>query len=132
MTVFVDSSALIALWNKDDSAHELAISKASKLQLEENSLIVSNIVVGEVLTVLSMKLGINRANKFWEYVANNKLKVVFVDEDIFDKAWDIFEKRTSKNLSFFDCTSFVVINEFNIDKVFSFDSDFKKHEFNLV
>lgn len=132
MTVFVDSSAFIAVWDKDDSTHKLAVAKASKLQAGENTLIVSNIVVGEVLTVLSMRLGINRANKFWEYITDRKLKVIFVDEDMFEKAWDIFRRRTSKNLSFFDCTSFALVDEFNINKVFSFDKDFKKQGLELV
>ncbi len=85
---------------------------------------ISNIVEGEVLTVLSMKLGIKIANNCGEFL--KKLNIIFVDENITQKAREVFKKRTSKNLSFFDCTSFAVVKEFNIDQVFSFDRDFKK------
>ncbi len=132
MNVFVDSSVFISIWDKDDSNHKIALDKASKLQGDKDILITSNIVVSEVLTVLSMKLGIEKANKFGDYIVSEKLKVIFIDKDIHDEAFDIFKRRTSKNLSFFDCTSFALIREFRIDKVFSFDKDYKKYKFDLV
>lgn len=53
---------------------------------------------------------------------------VFIDSSAIISLWDQdgFQKRTSKNLSFFDYTSLAIIREFNMDKVFTFDRDFKK------
>lgn len=124
MTVFIDSSALISLWDQDDSNHLAAIKKSRELQNIKASIFISNIIVGEVLKVLSIKLGIKITNQCGEIL--QKLNIIFVDEKLHQKAWEGFQKRTSKNLSFFDFTSFVIIKEFNIDQVFSFDRDFKK------
>lgn len=124
MTVFIDSSALIALWDQDDSNHPEAIEKSQELQRKQAVIFISNIIAGEVLTVLSMKLGIKIANQCGEML--QRLNTVFVDESLHQKAWDGFQKRTSKNLSFFDYTSWAIIREFNMDKVFTFDRDFKK------
>lgn len=124
MTVFIDSSAIISLWDQDDSNHPLAIEKSQELQKLKAAIFISNIVAGEVLTVLSMKLGIKIANQCGEML--QKLNTVFVDESLHQKAWDSFQKRTSKNLSFFDYTSLAIVREFNMDKVFTFDRDFKK------
>lgn len=124
MTVFIDSSALISLWDKDDSNHLLATRKSQELQKIKATVFISNIVAGEVLTVLSMKLGIKLANQCGEML--QKLNIIFIDEKLHQKALESFKKRTSKNLSFFDCTSFAIIKKFNIDQVFSFDRDFKK------
>lgn len=124
MTVFIDSSAIISLWDQDDSNHLAAIEKSQELQKIKAVIFISNIVAGEVLTVLSMKLGIKIANQCGEML--QKLNTVFVDESLHQKAWDGFQKRTSKNLSFFDYTSLAIIREFNMDKVFTFDRDFKK------
>lgn len=124
MTVFIDSSVLISLWDQDDSNHLVAIEKSRELQNIKASIFISNIIAGEVLTVLSMKLGINLVNQCGEML--QKLSTVFVDEDLHKQAWENFKKRTSKNLSFFDYTSLAIIREFNMDKVFTFDKDFKK------
>lgn len=124
MTVFIDSSALIALWDQDDSNHPAAIEKSQELQKIKAAIFISNIVAGEVLTVLSMKLGIKLANECGQML--QKINTIFVEENLHRKAWESFQKRTSKNLSFFDYTSLAVIREFNMDKVFTFDRDFKK------
>lgn len=124
MTVFIDSSAIISLWDQDDSNHPAAIEKSQELQKIKAVIFISNIVVGEVLTVLSMKLGIKLANQCGQML--QKLNTVFVDESLHQKAWENFQKRTSKNLSFFDYTSLAIIREFNMDKAFTFDRDFKK------
>ncbi len=124
MTIFIDSSAFISIWDKDDSNHRAAIKISQELQAKKATILTSNIVVGEVLTVLSMKLGITIANECGEYL--QRLNTIFVNENLHQKAWEAFQKRTSKNLSFFDYTSFVIIKEFKIDKAFSFDKDFKK------
>lgn len=124
MTVFVDSSALISLWDKDDLNHLAAIEKSQELQKIKATIFISNIVAGEVLTVLSMKLGIKLANQCGEML--QKLNIIFVDESLHQKAWVEFKKRTSKNLSFFDFTSLAAVRAFDMDKVFTFDGDFKK------
>jgi len=50
------------------------------------------------------------------------LEIIFVDRVIFNKAWKYFQRY--KELSFTDCTSLALIEEYEIDYIASFDSDF--------
>ena len=48
--------------------------------------------------------------------------ILFVDKGVFNKAWEIFLKYG--RLSFTDCTSVVVMDEYEIGYIASFDSGF--------
>jgi predicted nucleic acid-binding protein len=48
-----------------------------------------------------------------------------VTEDVQNRAIFLFRKYTDKILSITDCTSAVLMNDYRIDTIFTFDSDFK-------
>ena len=54
------------------------------------------------------------------------IDVISVDKEIFDKAWDLFKRYEDKELSFTDCTSFVIMKRMNIRHAFAFDEDFER------
>ncbi|PIU68771.1 hypothetical protein COS81_02740 [candidate division WWE3 bacterium CG06_land_8_20_14_3_00_42_16] len=132
MDIFIDASAFIALWNADDTNHKAAITKSQTLVQENAQVFTSNIVVCEVLTVLSLRISKQKALEFGETVFDNGLNVVLIDEDLQHDSWEIFRKIAGKNVSFFDCTAFALMQSVDVKKVFSFDQDFKKQGFYLV
>jgi len=54
--------------------------------------------------------------------------VSIVDVNLEDrlKAWEVFKKYGDKELSFTDCTSFVLMRNLKIHKAFTFDEHFKQ------
>lgn len=52
------------------------------------------------------------------------LRIRWVDRDIHDRAWEIFERYDHQAFSFCDCSSFVVARDEGVDYVFGFDRDF--------
>jgi len=64
-----------------------------------------------------------------DQIQNSRITILRITEDIEESAKIIFKQFTEKRLSFTDCTSFALINQFNIDAVFAFDEHFRYHPY---
>lgn len=129
MKIFVDASALIPLFRTIDPLHEKAVQLSP--QLVGNTLLISNYIFSEVVTVLSQKEGKEKALDAGEYIKKN-YTMFRIDAEIEDLAWEIFKKQKSKNVSFVDCTTFALFQRRMFDKAFAFDTDFKANKIPLV
>ncbi len=124
MKIFIDTSALYAMYNISDPLHEKSIVSLDNIP-DEAELITSSNVVGETISLLSMRLSKNDALSFYNEVLFG-IETVIVDLEIFNDAIALFKKIKSKNVSFVDCTSFVICKNQKIDFVFTFDKHFGK------
>jgi len=61
----------------------------------------------------------------------NKSHIILlrVTEEVEENAKVIFRRFEDKKLSFTDCTSLALINQFGIEAVFAFDEHFKYHPY---
>lgn len=132
--IFVDSDAFVAVLRKDDSNHQKA--KRLYLQLEKLnvSFATSNYVFAEVITVISQKIGHQKA---LEFISNMRspdslYNFIRVTPEVEEMAIEIFKKQTSKNVSFVDCTNMAIVKHENLDAIFSFDEIYKKNGFKLA
>jgi len=126
MSVFVDASAFYALINKNDIFHEQAKVISSTLSKNNETLITSNYTLAETYTILRSKIGFDVASKFAGEIKKNLIQIIWVDEIIHNRAIEIFlEKKEPKDLSFFDCIDFALIESAGIEKAFSFDRHFE-------
>lgn len=130
--IFVDSNAFIALWNIDHPLYLKAKKISTLLKKENHHLITNNIVISEVFTILAMRVHKVLALKFEKEFTERNIPIIFITEFYHQKAWDIFKKIKDKNVNFFDCTSFAVMEHLGIKKAFSFDGDFPKYGFKLL
>lgn len=132
MLVFVDSSAFISslVSNEDNFNRAKAISE--NLATKGAQLITTNMIIAEVLTVLSMKHGKELALIFGEKIRDSGLEVAHVNQELFESAWQIFKREKSKNLGFVDCVSFAFIKNFRIPTAFSFDKQFRRRGFEVL
>jgi len=126
--VFIDTGGWLAFMNKKDRYNQLAEEYFIKLRKENIPLITSNYVISETLTWLNYNnyhdIAV-KAMKLWkEAEIVNHLSIYWVDKNITEEAWLIFEKFSDHKLSFTDCTSFAICRKTKIKKVFSFDTHF--------
>lgn len=121
-----DSNYFVALFSPDDSLH----SQASGLVnlIVERSVIISNLIFAEIITVLSQKRGHDFALQVGDYLLDSSLiKITHLDHLHHQVAWKIFQSLRSKNISFVDCTTLAVMQAEEIDTLVTFDiTDFKK------
>lgn len=123
--IFVDSNALIAIRNVNHPLHQKALFISRNLAQQRENLITTNIVISEAITILAMSVNKALAIQFGEEINSQRLPIVYIDQRYHQKAWEIFKQVKDKNVSFFDCTSFAVMRDLEIQKAFSFDKDFQ-------
>ena len=126
--IFIDANVFIALLNRQDGLHERASVLWSELENRGYSLITSNFVISEVITVLSMRVGKQVALQFADTVYRKTavLNVLRADEQTELHALSYLKSFKTKNISFCDCVTMAILKMRNIKKIATFDSDFKR------
>lgn len=122
--LFIDASAYLSLLNPDDNNHQHALDLIKKIT--QKKFVTSQAVLGEVLTVGSMRFDKEKTIKFVEKILNSKTLVILETSPLTTLAFKLFKKVESKNISWIDCYSQAIINSYHITKVFTFDQDFAK------
>jgi predicted nucleic acid-binding protein len=134
--LFLDTSAFVAVEDLDDVDHSRALEfreKIRRVSTPFRTLYTSNYVVDETLTLLRFHCGHRVAVTFRKALDTSKLvRVLWVNEALEKAAWDIFEKRSDKEYSFTDCTSFALMDAEVIRNVFTFDEHFSQQGYNMV
>lgn len=131
--IFVDTNGWVALNSQRDAFYEEA-KKLNKDFLEKGfEYITTNFVLDETYTWLTMKAGHSIAVDFGEKIRKSKITHIFrITEEIEEEAWDLFKQYSDKKFSFTDCTSFVVMQQMNIEKAFTNDRHFEQMRFTAL
>lgn len=131
-TLFVDTSAFIALIDKDDQYHRTAKEFYQKLK-PPFKLTTTNFVVCETINFLRARLPLKYAVEFREDILySNIVSTIHVTPKIEDSAFSIMKAQKDKTYSFTDCTSFAVMKDLGILTSFTFDEHFKQIGFTVV
>lgn len=123
--VFVDSSAWIALADKDDSHHKEAASNYPSIFKNHKTLVTSNFVIAETYIVLLKELGRRVAMEFLERIkASPRILKICSDVNIETEAEEVLAKYFDQGFSYTDAVSFVIMKRQKIKKAFCFDKHF--------
>jgi uncharacterized protein len=131
VSVFVDTSAILAVMDADDSSHERAAAAWRKLLSDEEPLVTTSYVVVEVFALVQRRLGID-AVRALESDVMPVLQVIWIDADVHRRAVAAVLATGSKRLSLVDCSSFEIMREQNIRQAFTLDRDFIAQGFDAV
>jgi predicted nucleic acid-binding protein len=131
MSVFVDTSAFLAVLDAEDRWHESAKQTWEELLSGDESLVCSNYVLVEAFAVVQRRLGMEAARTFHEDICP-VLSVEWVDESSHRAGLATFLAAGRRQLSLVDCTSFELMRRCGISKVFCFDPHFREAGFELV
>jgi uncharacterized protein len=131
--IFVDSSAWIALADKDDSNHKKAAAIYLSILKNCKLLITSNLVIAETYIMLRNELGHREAMELLQRVkASSRILKLFSNETIEAEAERILLKYSDQDFSYADSVSFAIMRQQKIGKAFSFDKHFRTAGFNMV
>lgn len=124
-SVFVDTSAFVALRNSSEAEHAEARVALANLLDEGVSLYTSNYVFAETYTALMVRVGRREAIEWGRrFRASEAIELVRVESGIDDDAWAILEQHRDKQWSYVDATSFALIERDGGGEAFAFDADF--------
>jgi uncharacterized protein len=124
-TVFVDTSAFVALRNESEIEHERARTTLAGLLADGVSLFTSNYVFAETYTALMVRVGREEAIEWGRrFRASGAIELVRLDQEVEDEAWEILERHSDKNWSYVDATSFALIERDGGGEAFALDTHF--------
>ena len=63
---------------------------------------------------------------------DERIDILQIDEDVFEKAWLVYQSFLDKEWSFTDCTSYVLMKNISIDIGASFDDHFNQFGFTTL
>lgn len=124
-SVFVDTSAFVALRNEREAEHERAREALAGLIDEGATLYTSNYVFAETYTALLVRVGRGEAVEWGRrFRAGAAIELVRLEPAVEDEAWQILERHGDKRWSYVDATSFALIERDGGGEAFAFDAHF--------
>jgi uncharacterized protein len=132
-SVFIDTSAFVALRNEAEAEHEAARKALSKLVGEGVTLFTSNYVFAETYTALMVRVGRAEAIEWGRrFRASEAIDLVRLDRDVEEDAWAILERHRDKRWSYVDATSFALLERDGSSEAFAFDAHFSQRGLHVL
>lgn len=131
--IFVDTSAWVALADRDDANHKKAARIYPSLLSGRGRMVTSNFVIGETYILLLKELGHAAAFAFLERTRTSpRIIRVYSTEHLETEAEALLRKYDDHDFSYTDAVSFLIMKKQKLKKAFSFDKHFLSAGFALL
>lgn len=132
-SVFIDTTALLALINADDALHDAASEAYSKLTRTGAALVTSDWVVAEFLNGASRPPMRGAAVQLLAaYRGSMRSTLLPASHEWWEAALALYGARPDKSWSFIDCTSIIACREQQVTQVLTHDRHFEQAGFELL
>ena len=131
MNIFLDTSAYLAMLNANDQFHLPAKAAWQEILAANTTLVSSNYVLLETITLLKHRFGMQAVRLFNGDILAI-VETAWVDEAIHQQAMSAFLIANRRQLSLVDCTSFEIMRQKGMDTVFTFDPHFREQGFTTI
>ncbi|MEW6215233.1 MAG: PIN domain-containing protein [Nitrospirota bacterium] len=93
----------------------------------------SNYVVVETINALSKVEFRKAVIEFIDKLEKSpSVEIVKITDEIYNNAWALYQQRMDKDWGITDCTSFEVMQMFNVKKAFTNDKHFEQAGYSLL
>jgi len=131
MNTFIDTSAILAILNASDRFHPPAREAWNALLNSEAIPFTSNYILLETSALLQHRFGID-ALRLFESDLLPVFEIYWVDQPIHQQGMSALLSANRRDLSLVDCTSFEIMRQRGLKKVFTFDPHFREQGFDLL
>ena len=129
--VFVDTSALLPLLDRDDAAHAEMVDAVKALLGEGLPLYTTSYIQVEAGALVKRRLGSIAFAELGKAL-DSTVETVWVDEALHREAWARAAKEPRKGPSLVDWTSFLVMQDLGLDTALTLDGHFEKEGFRVL
>lgn len=131
--IFVDTSAWVALADRDDAHHKKASSIYPSVLSSHRSLVTSNFIIAETYIIIRRELGHQSALSFLENVRSSpRIVKRYSSQEVEADAEKLLLQYADQDFSYTDVVSFVIMEKEKIKKAFCFDKHFLTAGFESV
>lgn len=125
--IFVDTSYVVALVNRNDQYHERALETANGLN--GRAFVTTDGILLEIGNALSRNFKRESVEIIEHFLSSDDVQVIHLHPSLFRRAFDLYKSRTDKLWGLVDCLSFVIMKELGITKVLTTDKHFEQAGF---
>jgi uncharacterized protein len=129
--IFVDSSALLAVLDRDEERHAQAAHVWGELLKGDAALITTHYVLLETAAVAQRRIGVAAVRELHDQVAP-ALTITWVSEDLHTRGMGAVLSAARRKLSLVDCISFLTMHDNRADTAFAFDAHFEEQGFTVI
>jgi predicted nucleic acid-binding protein len=132
--VFLDSAYAIALSAPKDEYHQRALTLAERIEAQGTRLITTRAVVVEIGDALSGSQYRLDAIKLLTSLERDPefVEIVPISEQLYAKAFQLYQTRHDKEWGMTDCISFIVMRERNLTDALTTDRHFQQAGFRAL
>jgi uncharacterized protein len=131
MSIFIDTSAFIALIESNDEFHLAAANLFKEAVESDEKLFTSNYVLLETIFLLQREIGLPAVNDFRKLMLPLVI-VIWIDEKINNDCLNNLIAAEKRKISLTDYSSFYILDSFKIERVFTFDKHFKEKGYQIL
>ena len=131
MSVFVDTSALLAFLDADQPRHGDVIDAWERSVVDDGLLFTSNYVLIESFALVQRRLGLDALRALADVLVP-MLRPLWIDEELHAAAVAALFAARRRKLSLVDCTSFELMRRHGLTDAFALDDDFARQGFRLM
>ncbi len=128
--IFVDTSALLALLDRDDEFHARAVAAIRRLGADD-ALLTHEYVLVETTSLAQRRLGLEAVRRFVDDLLP-LIEIAWVDEQLHAEAREALLAAGRRTVSLVDWVSFLVMRRHGVRRAFTFDQDFAVEGFEVV
>ena len=129
--IFFDTSAFLALLNRNDIFHKKATAEWKKILYENQNCLTNSFVLLESIAILQRRLGVEAARELRESILPH-LHTDWVDKSQHAKNFDTMLSENRRKLSLVDISAFATMRRLGIRQVFTFDQHFAEQGFEVL
>jgi predicted nucleic acid-binding protein len=123
--VFVDTSGLYALVDKNDGHHATARQVVEKLVRAGRKLILTDYVIAETVNLAVARRGTHVGLRVLDLIEQSVgIRIEWVETSRFDRTKAFVRKHADHLYSFTDCSSFVVMRDLRLRQALTTDGHF--------
>lgn len=131
MTIFVDTSALLAVLDADEKQHPFAKGKWEQLISQDASLACTNYILVETFALAQRRLGMSAVRTLQEDILP-VIAVEWVDVQAHASGVSALLIAGRRDLSLVDCVSFETMRRLGMGTAFAFDRHFTEQGFATI
>ena len=130
MSIFVDTSAFLAVLDASDLNHPKAKTFWEKIITEGEVLLCHNYILVETSALVLRRLGME-ALRIFEQDIIPILRIIWITEELHSAAVSAHLVADRRTLSLVDCASFEIMRRTGVHRAFAFDRHFRDYGFDL-
>ena len=131
--LFVDTAGWMAMADTADPMHSATRQERDACLRGGGLLVTTDYVLNETLTMIRSRLGLSAAVRWWAQIdASSRLQWEWIGPPRAEQARRLFFAMGDEDLSFTDCTSFVVMEELRLRRALTTDRNFAQAGFEVL